>query len=879
MTVLSSIIYKFCHGFSALAKTHSDRWSSSPVGEPPLESMAGSELTEPQAQEVALVDQSALFDQDFYSSAAEVKFLSRGAAARHYVLFGEVQGLMPSRLFDPTLYAELYPDVAQSKGGLLAHYERHGRQEGRIPIFDIAALTQPGSRSFDPAKSTIAVVTHELSATGAPILAWNLVKKIPIDWNVIVLNLNGGVLKENFLEVSTAVVDLTSINLDSLAASVVAERIVDPIRRDFNVTHMILNTALTNRLASAASYLGLPTVILIHEFSEYLPTRIVEESVIMADHVVFSSNLTKHSAEHAVGLALTHSSVMPQGRSEIPHVETGFDVRRKLETLLESSRDRFLVIGCGHFQIRKGVDGFVSAAKYLADELGPDRVLFLWVGNGYDPDTDHAYSVWIKDQIIRSKLSDVVHILPGLDGRSLANLYLHANVMFLSSRLDPFPNVAIDAIVAGLPVVCYEDATGVAEHLLGLEDGSALVASYLDVSAASEKMVTLAKDSALYSRVSDQLRAFGAEQFSFDKYVQRLLDKMSTASQRSGIMIRNTDVVIESGVVDPEYMLPPGSTENIRSALLKHLRTEALIGSAAVTGRRRLFPGHSAADYVSVGSAQTMQYPPIVEWIKNGKKPGPWARKVVDLSVPVLNGEATLKTALHIHAHYYDMLGELLSEISGNVSRPDIYISHSSSSGLMKIREIVADYDGLAEVFLVENRGRDIGPMLIDLAPTLRNYELVGHLHTKQSYDVKDRLLVERWRKFLIANTVGASNCALDKNISLFSGNPRLGLAFPEDPNVIGWTENRIAAASLLAELKVDTQIEQGIEFPVGNMFFFRPEAIRPIFEKKFTLADLPDEPLAYDGTTLHALERIWTLVCENEGYEWVTTRVPGVTR
>ena len=40
---------------------------------------------------------------------------------------------------------------------------------------------------------------------------------------------------------------------------------------------------------------------------------------------------------------------------------------------------------------------------------------------------------------------------------SLEPVYAMADIFLLSSRLDPFPNVAIDAMLAGLPVVCFEN--------------------------------------------------------------------------------------------------------------------------------------------------------------------------------------------------------------------------------------------------------------------------------------------------------------------------------------------------------------------------------------------------------------------------------------
>ena len=106
-------------------------------------------------------------------------------------------------------------------------------------------------------------------------------------------------------------------------------------------------------------------------------------------------------------------------------------------------KDSFIVLGAGLFSLRKGVDLFVSVAA-SARRLAPDvRFKFIWVGDGYKPDEDAAYSVYIHEQIKKSDLQDVVFIHETVVDFEPA--YRAANVFLMSSRLDPQPNVGIDA--------------------------------------------------------------------------------------------------------------------------------------------------------------------------------------------------------------------------------------------------------------------------------------------------------------------------------------------------------------------------------------------------------------------------------------------------
>lgn len=67
--------------------------------------------------------------------------------------------------------------------------------------------------------------------------------------------------------------------------------------------------------------------------------------------------------------------------------------------------------------------------------------------------------------------------------------------------------------------------------------------------------------------------------------------------------------------------------------------------------------------------------------------------------------------------------------------------------------------------------------------------------------------------------------------------------------------------------------------FPVGAMFWARTEAIAPLLEIRFEWSDYPPATLAYDGTMLHAIERLLPVVVQHCGLEIAGTYLPGVAR
>ena len=54
---------------------------------------------------------------------------------------------------------------------------------------------------------------------------------------------------------------------------------------------------------------------------------------------------------------------------------------------------------------------------------------------------------------------------------------------------------------------------------------------------------------------------------------------------------------------------------------------------------------------------------------------------------------------------------------------------------------------------------------------------------------------------------------------------------------------------------------------PLGTMFWFRPAALKPLFDHDWTWEEFPPEPNNIDGTVLHAIERAYGYVAQASGY------------
>ncbi len=177
------------------------------------------------------------------------------------------------------------------------------------------------------------------------------------------------------------------------------------------------------------------------------------------------------------------------------------------------------------------------------------------------------------------------------------------------------------------------------------------------------------------------------------------------------------------------------------------------------------------------------------------------------------------------------------------------------------------------------NRGRDIGPFLTGFAREIAcgGYDVFGHVHGKQSLSV-DAAMGNLWREFLWENLIGGAYPMLDVVAAAFAARLDLGLMMAEDPHLVGWDENRGAAETIAARMGVGIPLDDFFDFPLGNMFWARPGALGPLLALDLAWEDYPAEPLAEDGTLLHALERIMPYAARRAGLSVAGVRVPGTT-
>ena len=247
-----------------------------------------------------------------------------------------------------------------------------------------------------------------------------------------------------------------------------------------------------------------------------------------SSEVVFSTSLTLEAAQiRNQKIDMSKAIILPQGKCDIPkdanNTANSSEEKAWLRVVLRPSSfidDRPVVIGAGSVIFRKGVDLFIEMATRVLKMPGGENTFFFWIGASNHPDQPWDYPVYLEDQIRRAGVENRVTILRGTSEIELA--YSLADIFVLSSRLDPLPNVAIDAMSVGLPVICFENASGIAEFLVDASLRDACVADYIDTHALAEKVYALVTDPTLRGKVSTRIQEYAETAFNFDSYARKI---------------------------------------------------------------------------------------------------------------------------------------------------------------------------------------------------------------------------------------------------------------------------------------------------------------------------------------------------------------------
>tara|TARA_R110000737_G_scaffold332699_1_gene349770 strand:- start:15337 stop:18441 length:3105 start_codon:yes stop_codon:yes gene_type:complete len=758
-------------------------------------------------------------------------------------------------IFDSELYLELYPDIAKAKVSPLFHYMTYGKSEGRIGYFNLKKHFRLGAYSFDAKKALYVIVCHESSATGAPLVGFNLAQQLSKKYNVV-----NFVLKEEKLHSAFEQESIATFSNMHVQSSVLAKKALKHLVNQFkDVDGIICNSVETAYVLQAANELNIPSISLVHEFSEYTrPVGKITNTVFHADRVIVPAGVVKDSicrelkSYRAIKVIPNNIVVQPQGR--LPYIPKGHGKLDCTNTLLNKigisdKSDAHVLVGAGYVQIRKGVDLFISVAKRIKD-LTNKPCKFVWVGEGYNPSTDLNYANWVQTQITLNGLEDDVVFLG--HQRNLDNVMSLTDVFCMTSRLDPFPNVVIDALDADVHVACFDKSTGCADFLKD-NQANATIVDYLNIEQFAEGVSEYLNTQERYKGIN---HAIVKQSLSFDNYVNVVLEELNNASDLRKKIAESISVISAENCFNANFYDPNISEEQA----LKEYVQLGMKGIHLYNPK----PGFNERTWLALNESNNPYKVGLFEALnKNLDTETHTVLLANDLKND--NAEVNFKFAVHLHLFYVDLAKEFSEYFSYLPVGFDLFITYVDDT---KAEYIAKTFNRCGannvELELVANIGRDVAPFFDTIKEKCSsgNYEVIGHFHSKKSYEISEEM-GDSWRSFLM-NTLIGSREHVYQVLSQFNKHDT-GLIFADDRHCVDEGENKQYIEQLCTDMEITPPAHTSL-FPLGTMFWARKKALKPLFELDFKKYIQP-EPLPNDGSYMHSIERILPVVVASNSY------------
>ena len=718
--------------------------------------------------------------------------------------------------FDEQFYLDHYQDVARANVNAYKHYVDFGKAEGRVPM---PFITDKGSLPYYNEKDTVLLICHQASRTGAPILGLNLCQLLNNRYNVVVLLLERGEIFSFFIKNCFKIIAFDQISLVTPSR---LDTIIQSISSKYNIQFALVNSIVGSPVLKPLGHFFIPSVLLVHEFFSYIrPISIFNDALLWAGATIFptkmlQSNGTTDVTKHTIEL----SHVFPQGKSYIPFDKThqthqgNAQLKDLLYTLNKADIKPFIILGAGSVEYRKGVDLFIATAQEIKRSHPTANIKFFWVGHGFDPIHDAGYSCYLSHQIKCTELNTHFEFIPAVS--DLEQLYQIANLFFFPARLDPLPNVIIDAMMLGLPILCFEHGCGASEILKLNKDTQTCILPYMNTHSAVTKIIELFESKSYYNIISQQISALAREHFDMQRYANKIIQIGTSLHSITGQEKTACDLIQKINLFPASNML-----HFLKCSM--SIRHYVRSWHSKIYPLRKPAPGFNPFIY-NHHFSPTIE--PFADYLSNGEQTGPWKNDLIIAQKEVIQSTHHMQVALHLHMPEFKTLSDILERLAGIKSHYDMFIS--TSAALQPHIEHLLTINNANNCFVTAVPEDTFTPNTLfhDFSPKLKTYDLIGHLCPLPVLNENYVMNNNARHLFFLEHMIGGVYPLMDQIIEEFKQNPSLGMVFPDDPYL--WKNN----------LK-----QSQFNSPTAGMFWIRTKALEPLFLYGKETSD-------YDGIT-----------------------------
>jgi glycosyltransferase involved in cell wall biosynthesis len=376
----------------------------------------------------------------------------------------------------------------------------------------------------------IVIVSHDAHPHGAQYLALYMARRYR-EWfgfKVEVVLLGNGSLRDEFARYAT-IHDLAGVDPRGKTACRLARKL-----HHGGARHAIANTTASGLFAGVLKDTGFAVAALIHELPGVIHGfGLLEHARTLAeraDCMVFPSAGVRSEFSKCTDFGSARTEIRAQGLYKLnryAHAEGRVEARARLRDALGIPETSSVVLGVGYADRRKGIDLFVETGKRVMGVR--DDVHFLWVGH-----FDAALETEIRETVRASGLAGRFHFTGIKADTDL--YYAGSDVYALTSREDPFPSVAMEALQVEVPVIGFAGTGGCADLL---DRGAGLLVPAFDTAAYGKAVLELLGNAVHARAMGERGHALIDEEFQFRKYLFDLLDLLGCQFPKVSVIVPN----------------------------------------------------------------------------------------------------------------------------------------------------------------------------------------------------------------------------------------------------------------------------------------------------------------------------------------------------
>jgi lipopolysaccharide biosynthesis protein len=234
---------------------------------------------------------------------------------------------------------------------------------------------------------------------------------------------------------------------------------------------------------------------------------------------------------------------------------------------------------------------------------------------------------------------------------------------------------------------------------------------------------------------------------------------------------------------------------------------------------------------------------------------------------------------VHLHLYFSDLLDEFIDSINCIPTTYDLIVTVCDQLSLELVKSNKHRFISASNISikLVPNRGRDLGPFIVELSDIIDRYEFVLHIHSKKSRTVSWGHL---WRRYLAKNLLG-SESNVKQILSTFLCNPDIGIIgvpiYAPISTHLSWGPGQKSnCQDLLNDCLGDSSTVPSLpdepDFSAGSFFWARTNSIRQLFSLGLTYESFESEDQQVESTLAETIERVLPYLarCNQYSYEKV---------